>query len=171
MQQIIIFEGHDMVGKTTILKALSEKISIPVFKETRQERWYDHVIDLLYAEEARCQMLEQVGCSIIFDRSYPSEWVYSQVYNRPTLPEKLAMFDKRYAKMGAKIIILYKNPDEFLDDDQALIEKEKYIKIKEKYEDFAKQSECQCLLLDTSDQNLEKQISLITRFLQGGTYE
>ena len=168
MQQIIIFEGHDMVGKTTILTELSKRLNIPAYKEIRNERWYDHMIDLLYAEEARCQMLEQLGFSVIFDRSYPSEWVYSQVYNRPTLFDKLTTLDKRYAMMGAKIIILYKTHDKFLDDDQKLIEKEKYTDIKDMYTEFAKQSQCQCLLIDTSDQDLEKQLALITRFLQGG---
>lgn len=165
-QQIIIFEGLDMSGKTTILNALSGVLNIPAYKEIRQEKWYDHVIDLLYAEEARLQLIEQIGFSIIFDRSYPSEFVYAHSYGRQTIDDKIWEFDERYAKLGAKIIICSKDSSKFQDDKTALIDRDKYTTIASNYYVFSRMTKCKVLQLDTSSENLEWEINKILEFIK-----
>ena len=164
-QTILIVEGVDMVGKTTILSELSKQINIPVYKEVREERWYDHYIDLKYAEESRIQMLEQLGFSVIFDRSYISEFAYAHAYNRLTNDEIIGNLDKRYAKLGAKIIYLYKQ-NHCVEDKTHLIECEKYKTVEENYEIYLQfHTDCEYIALDTTDENLDNQIKMIRTFI------
>lgn len=166
-KQIIAFiEGVDMVGKTTITKALSEKLGILSYREERQDRWHDHAIDLLYSGEARFQMVKQLKLNVIFDREYPSEYAYSQAYGRETFVEKIFDYDKRYAELGSKIIYLYKRKGYQQKDETNLIELEKYDDIKKAYKDFLSKTKCEHLLLDTSDENLEEQLNTICKFLE-----
>lgn len=164
-QEIIILEGLDMVGKTTIAQKLSEDIHVPLFKEIRNERWYDHVIDLLYAEESRIQMLEQVGFNIIFDRSFPSEYSYAHAHGRKTIDERIWELDERYAKLGTKIIYLYKPIISLEKDKTNLINRDDYKKVADWYEDFFKKTKCDTMFLDTSDHNLDNQITKIKKFI------
>src|SRR3990167_9124961 len=153
-QKIIIFDGCDRTGKTTISKALSEKLNIPLFKRIDINKNYDYLIDIIYCGEFYTQLLEQTKYSIIFDRLYPSELVYSHVLNRLSSFEKIIDIDSRFAKMGAKIIITYKDKDKFIKD--KIIPKELFLEINNKFIKFSKMSACNILLLNTSDENLEK---------------
>lgn len=170
-QRIIIVEGIDMVGKTSIVNSLSNKLNINSYKEVREEKWYDHRIDLMYAEEARIQMLEQIGFDIIFDRSYPSEYAYAHAYNRETIDDKIYELDSRYALLGTRIIYLFKTPESFQHDKTGLIDFDKYSKIHAEYEKFLHNTKCANISIDTTDQNLSKQIETIINFLQETTWQ
>ncbi len=50
-QQIIIFEGHDRSGKTTIAQALADNLKIPYFKVKRDKFWWDPMVNILYLDE------------------------------------------------------------------------------------------------------------------------
>lgn len=121
MQKIIIIEGIDMVGKTSVIDALSKSTEIPSFKQKYNDKWIDHTIDLLYGEEARLQMLEQIGFSVILDRAYPSEYAYAKAYERPVIENKIWDFDKRYNKLNALIVYLFKDRDKWQEDKTGLI--------------------------------------------------
>ena len=164
-QKIIIVEGIDMVGKTTIINALSKKLHIPSYKEIREEKWYDHNIDLLYAEEARIQMLEQLGFSVIFDRSYPSEFAYANAYGRRTIPDKIFELDNRYATLGTKVIYLHKELESFQKDKTDLIDFDKYTKIHAEFFTFLQFTKCQYYSMDTTDEKLDKQIAELIEFI------
>ncbi len=165
LQKIIIVEGLDMTGKTTLVKELSDLTGLLPFKEIREERWHDHVIDLLYSEETKIQMLEQLCYSMISDRGYPSEWVYSKAFNRRTIESRIFELDERYAKLGAKIIILDKNPEKFQKDKTKLIDFEKYTEIRDLYHQFHTITHCKSIILDTSDENITNQLTKILKFL------
>lgn len=74
---IIIVEGIDRVGKTTLCKKLSKKLEIPIHKPKEiVQRGYlnnkyetDKIINLARA-------IDEVDGSIIFDRLYLSDYVY-----------------------------------------------------------------------------------------------
>lgn len=163
-------EGYDMCGKTEISKALSEKLNVPIIKVKRNEKWFDPLIDLLYGGETMVQMLEQIGVSAVFDRCYPSEYAYSKVYNRPTSIEKLLSIDERFAKMNGVIVICYKDTDAQKEDDNVLdgkplIDKSKYDMIFEKYLEFTRLTKCRVLMLNTTNENLDEQITKIINFI------
>lgn len=166
-QTIVILEGADMVGKTHIAAELSKQLNIPVVKVKRVERWFDPFIDLVYGGETMVQMVEQTGYNFIFDRGYPSEYAYSRTYERPTSHDKILSMDARFAKMGALIVVCYKHPSAYQPDDQALIDVSKYDTILKWFREFKKFSKCKVLMLDTTDENLESQLTKINAALNG----
>lgn len=160
-QQIFIFEGIDMVGKTTIAKQFANVIGVPYYCEYHRDKWYDHTIDILYAEEARIQMLEQIGFSVVLDRSYPSEYAYAKAYRRPLFEHRIYELDHRYSLLGAKIIYCYKPKEKWQEDKTKLIDFMKYEFIDFYYKEIIRQSKCHSLFLDTSDENTFDQIETI----------
>jgi len=61
-QRIIIFEGHDMVGKTEIATELGKRLNIKKYKNNKeQSRWQDKLVSLMYGMDEIVQLLEQVG--------------------------------------------------------------------------------------------------------------
>lgn len=160
-QQIIILEGHDMTGKTHIAKALSEKLNIPVVKVERQAKWSDPLIELMYGVEVHTQIAQQSGYSFIYDRLYPSEYAYSRTYGRTTSHEQLISVDERFAEMGATIVVFHKDPKSFQEDDKGLIDISKYETLTKWYKDFGRLTKCKFLMIDTTDEDIEKQLEQI----------
>ena len=163
-QKIIIIDGIDKVGKTTIAAALSKEIGIPVFKRKNVKKNYDFIVDLFYSIESYLQFLEQTRYSVIFDRLYPSEYAYSRALGRITSLAKIIDIDKRFSALGAYMIILNKSIDKHLNDE--IIPIELYDKINDGFMTFVnKYTFCKTLILNTSDENLEKQLEQIKDFI------
>lgn len=161
-QTIVIFEGHDMVGKTTISKALSTHLDIPIVKVERNHKWTDPLVELMYGCEVHCQTAEQTGYDFIYDRLYPSEYAYSRALGRLTSHEQILKLDERYAALGTTIVVCFKSPAAYQDDDKAIIDVSYYTALTEWYKEFAKITKCKVLMLDTTDENLEAQLKAIT---------
>jgi thymidylate kinase len=162
-QKIIIFEGHDKSGKTTIAKALSEHLDIPVFKAVRNKHWWDPMVNLLYFVEGVTQFLEQSKQSIILDRWVPSDYVYSTLFNRDISFRKIWEIDERLSKLDTTVIVCYKNEDAFIHDteDELFINESQYQQMTDLYREYAKQSRLKFYFLNTSDEDLAKQINII----------
>lgn len=160
-QTIIILEGADLVGKTNIGIALSNRLRVPYFKNYLEASSFNEVDyffnTLKYAQPIVLQLLEQTRQSIIFDRLYPSEFVYSQVYNRKTDFDLLASLDKRYSKLGARIFLFERTDYGNLKDD--IIESDKLELIKEKYREFARFTKCKVNFINVDDENLEREVN------------
>lgn len=160
-QTLIILEGHDMVGKTTIGQALSKKLNVPIVKVERNHKWVDPLVELMYGVEVHCQTAEQTGYSFIYDRLYPSEYAYSRVLGRVTAHEQILKIDERYAKLGALIVVFTKQPAAFQEDDKAIIDTAHYSALTEWYKEFGKLTKCKFLMIDTTDENLDAQLDAI----------
>ena len=111
-QQLIIFEGPDMCGKTEIAQAVSERLGIPVYKSGREhDLFHDkdaQYLTLKYGNYEMIKILETTESNIMFDRFFPSEWVYSQVYDRTRDLDLVLEYDEYWAKLGGKIVWLDK---------------------------------------------------------------
>ena len=77
---VIILEGADLVGKTTLAKKLGLELGIP-----QTGIW----IDLNYPQPSMVSVsktlkmvIQALQPNIIFDRSFLSEWVHSKIINR-----------------------------------------------------------------------------------------
>lgn len=78
MANIIIVDGIDRIGKTTLCKYLSRTTGIPIFKENRTFTG-DAKIDVkagLSSQLSQLNMIESLDADIIFDRFFASEFVY-----------------------------------------------------------------------------------------------
>lgn len=172
-QRIIIFEGVDGAGKTTIAKELSKKIKIPYFRhDVDRSIYFQNRIPnemLFFAHDRFTQFFEKTNYSLICDRGYPSTLVYNQVFGHRKLDEnefsKIIELDDRYSKLNAKIIICFKelNLSQFTDE-YVMFKKTKAIL--NEYIIFQQWSNCKILPLDTTDEDLRSQLKMIIKFIR-----
>jgi hypothetical protein len=149
-QEIILFEGPDGVGKTSIAKGLSQATGIPYFKmNSEHDNWRKGKFReaLEFDQTYLSQFLRQTGCSVIIDRAWPSEWVYSRVFKRDTNHLILQQLDLEWAALGAKIIIPWRQ-DYSKNREDELIPKEKLKSIHDKYFDFIRWTKCNVIPLN-----------------------
>jgi len=164
-QKIYIFDSPDGTGKTEIGKCLSSVYGIPYFKVTTEhDNWRKGTfIDALRFDQTYIsQFLEQTGQSVIIDRAYPAEWVYSQVFGRKTDDAVLKRVDTTFARLGTTIVIplrhSYKGSrvDEVIPEDKLQLIHDTYLK-------FAEWTACNTIQLyvDDFDNNLAKELKQI----------
>ena len=113
------------------------------------------------------QFIEQTNVSVILDRWMGSDYMYDKLFNRHSDMNKILDIDKRLAKLNAVIIICYKQPKYYTKDekDSKLFKQEEYSKMTALYKKYAKISNCRILMIDTSDENLDKQLNKIIAFI------
>ena len=164
-QKIILFEGPDKCGKTTIAKELSKFIDIPYFKFTAHDYWDKSEYELAtkFDQPFLAELLRQTGQSIIIDRGYPSEYVYGSAYNRNPDLDLIAKLDNMFAKLNTTIVFCYKRKHNEVDEK---VNVSKYATLRNLYQSFMLVTKCNGVLLDTTDQDLNKQIKTITERLK-----
>ena len=170
---IVIFEGCDKSGKTTIAKELSNRLFIPYFKKPNEHDIfsgnYIPEYSLIYETRKFLEFYEsEVIKDVIIDRDYISEYVYGQIYrskiyNELNINTYITEYDKRYYKNGCVIVYCYKNnyknfTDEFIKENEIDI-------IKNKYEEFFNCSVNNILFLNTEDENLHNQCNEINNYI------
>ena len=171
-QKVIIFDGPDMCGKTEMAKELSQTLKIPYFKNEfeweyfeRDDAYFRNA--LTYGDPYFASYLSQSGASIIMDRWYPSEWVYSVVFNRQTNPQALSLVDKKMSLLNTFIIIPYRSSYDGLVDQFASVTSKKMIELERMYRDFALWTKCKVFFINVDDENLEREMKDILEFLGG----
>lgn len=106
MQGIIILDGADGAGKTTLAKRLCDKagpeaIYVHLGKPVKGQAWAEHRAALLSAIK-----LERQGKLVIIDRHFMSEAFYGQVYrNGSEYPFSARHVDRLLYRFGALRII------------------------------------------------------------------
>lgn len=167
LQRVIFLCGPDMCGKTQIAKRLSDELCVPYFKASSEHSVYldnktQFVNQLRYADPRVADLLQQTGHSVIFDRGYPCEWVYSSVFKRQTDLEALRLLDEAYAAMNALIVICVRSTyDNIVDDLDPNIDSQKLEEISSAYMRFATWTKCDTLILNVDDENLEREVVAI----------
>ena len=171
-QTIIIFEGPDGCGKTNMAHGLSGKIGAPYFKNKDEWKHFQDdpsyfVNALTYGDPYFLSYLEQTKASVIVDRWYPSEWVYSQVFDRPTNMGVLRAIDDRAASLGAKIIIptrtSYSNVvDQFAD----IVTPDLLATVHDYYLAFKDWTKCESLVINVDDEDLDRELAEILEFIR-----
>lgn len=155
-QKIVIWDGPDMCGKTNIAKAYSEKSGITLYKDVGE--WSsglhtDNFVNMIrYSDMRTLDLVKKLKFDIMFDRAYPSEWVYSQIFNRKTDGFALHVLDEEYAKLGAKIILCRRsNYDKIKDDRYKEIDSDKLKLIDDLYYKFCRWTVCDVMTLWVDD--------------------
>jgi thymidylate kinase len=169
-QTVIIFDGPDGCGKTNIAQALSSAIGIPYFKNADEHKYFrsdpNYFIHAIkYVDTYFTSYLERTGSSIILDRAWPSEWIYSSVLSRKTDHDTLKDLDTRYANLNTIIIIPYRTSYDSVNEEYDEV-KNKLSEIDAKYREFAKWSQCHTLLMNVDSEDLQHQLHVIVNFMQ-----
>lgn len=166
-QKIIILEGADMSGKSTIAKALSARLGIPTFKPNRPNRNWDPDVNLKYLTEGVTQFIEQSGSSVILDRWHPSDFMYNRLFKREHNDMKVFDIDTRLSVLNTLIVYCYKDETAYLPDDvdADMVNPTMYKEMETLYRAFDGSSYCRSLWINTSDEDLEKQLGLIIELL------
>lgn len=111
-----------MCGKTNIAARLSLATGIRTFKASSEHKAFlgdqrQFINDLRYADPRILDFIKQTGTSVIFDRAYPCEWVYSKFFGRETDEAVLRYIDDGYASIGVKIIVCTRRSFVGINDD------------------------------------------------------
>jgi deoxyadenosine/deoxycytidine kinase len=170
-QTVIIFDGADKCGKSEMAKELSRRLEIPYFKN--QSEWDAFSSDpsyfanaMKYGDDFFYRFLRDTGVSCILDRSYPSEWVYSRVYNRSTHNDALTHVDKLASSINVRIVIPYRSSYEGIRDDVHDIDQTYLEKIDSTYLSFMSWTSCPVFRMNVDDENLEREMIDILNFLE-----
>lgn len=195
MQQVIFFCGADGTGKTHIAQALSKHLNVPYFKASREHDVYrastglstglitiqEHndlvdtfeltsddmfALESLVADPRTLDIFKQGGFSMIFDRGFPCEYAYSQTFNRPFNEKTSKMLDRGWASLGAKIIVCYRSSyDHIIDDVDPNLSGNTLKVIENHYRHFLNSSNCQSMMLNVDDENLEREVNEILAWI------
>lgn len=171
-QHVIIFTGVDMCGKTNIATELSRLTGVPYFKPSEERLTFlnnqdKFIMDTRYADTRMTDFLKQTGHSVIFDRGYPCEWVYSKFFNRESDQECLRHIDKVHSQIGTKLIITHRSCyDNIVDDLDSSLTGAKLSSLESLYRDFSKWTNCDHMFLNVDSEDLNKEIQEINAFLK-----
>lgn len=182
-QRIIIFDGPDRCGKSNIAQELSRQLEIPYFKASSEHESFldsfeDHnrryeqmnnkfLNQLRFADPRMADFLKQTGHSVIFDRAYPSEVVYSTLFHRVTDLDVIVELDRAYEALGAKLVLcLRADYSGITDDVKPDMGPETLREQHQLYMEFYRATQLRSLLLFTDDHDLKRQITTIREFLE-----
>lgn len=169
----MILEGSERTGKTNIAAALSKQLGIPIFKAQVQKKFFmgdrsQFLPFLRFGETTLADFLEQTGTSVILDRNWPSEIVYSEYFNRPTDSDVTKQLDETYARMGALIVVCTRLEGYAgcVDEDDPTIKEEQITAIDRLYKRRVSQVKTRKMFLDTSDEDLNRELREIVAALE-----
>jgi len=168
MQKVVVFDGPDGCGKTHIGKALSAVTGIPYFKNHDEHKYFlkdpEYFIHAIrYVDTYFTSYLEVSGASVILDRAWPSEWIYSQALGRKTDLGVLRELDTRHAALGTYIVIPFRSDYTSTKDDYDQVTKN-IRKIHDYYMEFANWTRCKCLTMNVDDEDLMRELAIVKGF-------
>lgn len=73
-KMIIVVEGIDRIGKTTLCNRLSKELQMPIYKESGVHEATQ--IGNVRSQMSLLNLCKVTGCNVIFDRLFSSEYVY-----------------------------------------------------------------------------------------------
>ena len=167
-QKVIIFEGLDRSGKTSIATETSKLLGIPYFKFEKHNYWDEKKYEnaTYYDQPFFVELLKQTGLSIVADRAYPSEYAYAPLFDRQLDEKFLRKIDDAHAELGTIIVLCIKRN---VNEKDEKVPMDKYKDIISRYLDFSMWTKCHVIILDTTALDLESQINfLISHFRKEG---
>lgn len=126
---ILLFEGWDKAGKTTLSKKIQNELNFQYFKSTKE---INSNVDLeeaiKYDWRFMLDFLSQITCDVCFDRSFISQYVYSYLLREENIQKKYTSFNvyenifknyvKQFNNIQSKIIYCVREDYANIVDDQ-----------------------------------------------------
>lgn len=171
-QRIIIFDGPDCCGKTNMAIALAIHLGIPYFKNSLEHDNFgivdsDYFVNASrYIDTYMTEFLRQTQTSVIFDRNFPSEFVYPKIFGRKIDVEMLRKIDNAHAELGTKIIVPYRTSYVGIYDPvDNQITPDKLVLLDECYQQFCAWTGCDVFRLNVDDEDLGRELEEIIKFI------
>ena len=169
-QKLVILDGPDGTGKTTLAQGLAMQLQIPYFKVSNERSlWKENRFKeaLSFYGPFFVDVVRQLGLSMVIDRGHPAEWVYSQVFNRETDMVRLRRIDDEFAMMGANIVITLRH-DYSQNRDDDLVSKQRIPDLHLKYLEFAEWTRCNVIYIyvDSLGNDLKREVDALGKELQ-----
>jgi dCMP deaminase len=147
---IILVEGADYTGKSTLCAQLSQRLNMPVFKPGESPLLGQEVAQSQAQDSIMMDLIEQVPMDLILDRFFPSEFAYGLAYDRVFDKELIKEFDMRMLFLDVVPVMLLHGKDiPFERDQDGLCDREKIVKVNEAYSKYAHDSNSNWLVLDS----------------------
>lgn len=168
-QLVVIYDGPDACGKTHMAQELARRTGVAYFKNQDEHRYFlkdpDYFVHAIrYVDTYFTSYLESSGVSVILDRAWPSEFVYSHVLGRKTDMGLLRELDDRHAALGTRLIIPYRTSYSRIRDDYKQVT-DNIQRIHDRYMELAAWTKCDRLLLNVDDEDLDRETSETLAFL------
>lgn len=169
---LLALEGPDKCAKSEISVELCRRLNAGYFKNggewTADLRSPDYFKKLLeYGATLLVDFFVQVKCSVILDRFYPSEWVYSRVFERDTNEEVLRLVDEKFSQCGGVIVLCRrKSYNGIVDDLHSFIDSQMLEKLDAEYENFKLWTTCKVVEIFVDDHDLDRQCNDIIKGLE-----
>jgi len=168
---IIIFEGTDCVGKTTLLNKVATKLNYPTFKRDRTVlpdagNAFDCYIEI----DLLLDFINQTNINLIVDRLWLSEIVYSEVYGREYNKKAYELFDLTMQNQSIIICVTANGisiKNRFAKEDMVTFDKA--LEIQQKYFDYIHILHTPLIFIDNSDNvsidiNVDKIVNIINKY-------
>lgn len=175
-QLILFFVGPDMCGKTQIAQEVAKVTGVPYFKATSEHTSFlssrvsknDQFLNQLrFADPRVYDLLRQTKHSVVFDRGFPCEYVYSRVLGRETDMVMIKHMDEAWASLDARIIFCHRSKyDGIVDDLDPTINASALNELHVTYLDFLEFTKCKVLELNVDDEDLKREVTDILAYLQ-----
>jgi hypothetical protein len=170
--RLLIFEGPDMSGKTNISQEFCRRTTFQYFKNRSERDSFGADPDyfrncLKYGVPYQLSLLEQVTCDIVFDRHYPTEWVYSRAFERETYSDVLDHVDQRFADLNAAIVICRRDNYVGVYDDTfpEKIDPLRLEQLNDLYRQFMAWTRCDVYVLDVTKRDIDRHVNEIYDFV------
>lgn len=160
--------GHAVISPDVGVNMLpsiiaDERMLLAAQKNVNENRFLNQ---LRYADPRVFDLLKQTGYSVIFDRGYPCEYAYSQILHRKTDLNLLYEMDEQWASIDTKIVFCHRSSYVGITDDiDPKINETVLQNLHEAYEDFFKDTKCKVLNLNVDDENLEREVNEVMKFI------
>lgn len=176
-QKIIICVGADMTGKTQIAQELAHRLEVPYFKASSERDTFLasrgtfdknklFLNQLRYADPRMFDFLKQTGHSVVADRGFPCEYVYSLALCRETDYLMLNQIDQQYASLNTKIVVTSRSSYKGITDDIDPRLGEKTLqKIDDLYVEFMSWTKCDVMRLNVDDEDLNREVTDVLSWL------
>lgn len=169
---IIVLEGIDGVGKSTLAAALSQRTGIPVYTCPRTPMEGQSVAESQAEDRAAIGMALTLGADVIMDRSFPSEWVYGRVHEREFDDVLTLELDQSVARAGGIGVLLgfsdladaWSRMDGHIGDPELLRD------LHEHYEEYVHRSSMGWVRLDAGA-SVEENLGQLLSHLESGVHE
>jgi hypothetical protein len=135
---IVVVEGPDKVGKSTIVDHLRRKLGLQVFKSSTSPL-YGQTLAVSQAEDViTMRMLEALRPNMLFDRFFPSEYAYGLACERDIDVETLLRLDRQLARL--EHVCLYVDHEPYAEDPDVPVDT--WHAVRDAYESWMRVSVC-----------------------------